>query len=339
METTNDYSVAILVVNYNKEKYLVDRSLKSINNQTYSNVKLIFVENGSTKIVYTEDDVKKIITNIPYKYIKVEENHGYPGGMNTALEAVDTDFYMDVDSDDYAEPTLVEKMIDAYNESKCEMIFCKHDKVFLDDNKVEDIISNNRENLTLDSLDIIPSMLDWFHVYKNNFVSEDLATPWAILYKSDKLKDARIDNRYSIGMYCDFDYTLSLIRKVNKVHYISDVLYHLNRGMISASNPGKRSEALANDTFLAINNIYNSLSDLDNDEIKLAYCRFIYSKFFLIGGNCKDYEDFKNKYIELKNTKIFKLFKKYKPEGIKQKIKKSIFIHSPSMFYKICNRK
>lgn len=334
----DDYTVSLLVVNYNKEKYLVDRCLKSINNQTYENIKLIFIENGSTHIVYTEEDLKKIVTNLKYKYIKIKQNHGYPGGMNVALANIDTDFYMDVDSDDYVESTLVKKMIECYKKTNSEMIFCKHDIVYLNDNKVDNIISNNSENLTMNSIKLIPSMLDWNHIYKNNFVSEDLATPWAILYKSQKLKNIRIDSKYNTGMYSDFDYTISCIRKINKVSYLDEVLYHLNRGMLSNSNPGKKSKLLAMDTFLAIKNIYNNINDLNDKEINLAFNRFIINKFDIISKNLS-YGDFKKIYNEITKCNFFSAYKKYKPKNYKTKFKKYIFIYFPYIFYKVNNCK
>lgn len=83
--------VTIVILNYNGKKYLgelLDKALKSALNQTYVNVDILFVDNGS------DDDSVNHIMSIygnKVKVVKLGRNYGFCLGNNLALKYISSD--------------------------------------------------------------------------------------------------------------------------------------------------------------------------------------------------------------------------------------------------------
>ena len=93
--------VSIVTPCYNGEKYL-ERFLKSILNQSYGNIELIFINDGSTD--QTEEIIKKYkeefdLHNIELTYL-FQENAGQAAALNNGLKYVQGDYLLCMDSDD-----------------------------------------------------------------------------------------------------------------------------------------------------------------------------------------------------------------------------------------------
>lgn len=106
--------VSIIIPIYNSEKYL-KQCLESIINQTYKNIEIICINDGST------DNSEKIIkdylkTNKNITYLK-QPNAGQSIARNKGLEKATGDFILFVDSDDFIEKNMVEKLIDPLTKS------------------------------------------------------------------------------------------------------------------------------------------------------------------------------------------------------------------------------
>lgn len=104
--------VSIITPCYNGEKF-IDRFAKSILNQTYKNIELIFVNDGSTdcterKILSYKE--KFNIRGIYFKYI-YQENKGLAGAINAGLKVFKGKYLCWPDVDDYLEYTSVEKRV------------------------------------------------------------------------------------------------------------------------------------------------------------------------------------------------------------------------------------
>lgn len=110
--------VSIITPCYNGEK-TVSRYLDSVLNQTYKNIELIFVNDGSTdnteQVVLSyekifEENGKKLI------YIK-QENKGLGGAINTGLKYFTGDFLCWADADDFFHLESVEKRVRFLNKN------------------------------------------------------------------------------------------------------------------------------------------------------------------------------------------------------------------------------
>lgn len=101
--------VSIIIPVYNAEKY-IDRSLKSICGQTYDNMQIILVDDGSTdnslKICrkWAEQDKRVLVHH--------QENAGVSEARNKGLELAIGDFVMFVDADDWIAADMVQTLYD-----------------------------------------------------------------------------------------------------------------------------------------------------------------------------------------------------------------------------------
>lgn len=100
--------ISIIVPVYKVEKYL-DRCVESIVNQTYKNLEIILVDDGSP------DNCPQMCDNWAEQdnRIKVihKTNDGLANARNSGIEICNGDYVMFVDSDDYIEPDMVEFLL------------------------------------------------------------------------------------------------------------------------------------------------------------------------------------------------------------------------------------
>ena len=100
--------VSIIIPAFNSEDFL-ERCVKSAINQTYDNIEIIIVDDGST------DETAKISkslkeSNDRIKYI-FQENRGLPSARNTGMELATGNYYYFLDSDDTIDNDLIESLI------------------------------------------------------------------------------------------------------------------------------------------------------------------------------------------------------------------------------------
>lgn len=102
--------VSIIVPIYNVEKYL-EKSINSIISQSYKNIEVILVDDGSSdKCPQICDDYAK-----KYNFIKVihKNNGGLSDARNTGIKSSTGDYITFMDSDDYLSPHFLEIMVNA----------------------------------------------------------------------------------------------------------------------------------------------------------------------------------------------------------------------------------
>lgn len=105
-------NISVIIPVYNVEKY-VERCILSIMSQTYTeSVECIVVNDctpdNSMKIV--EKMVYDYKGQIQFKLLYHEHNRGVAAVRNTGLDAASGDYIIHIDSDDYCEPDMLEKM-------------------------------------------------------------------------------------------------------------------------------------------------------------------------------------------------------------------------------------
>ncbi|MBR5369888.1 MAG: glycosyltransferase family 2 protein [Bacilli bacterium] len=113
MKKTNKELFSIIIPCYNSEDYL-DRLLKCLKKQTYKNLEIILINDGSTD--KTLDMMNKFKKEVKYKVIiKTQENKGLGGAINTGLKLVTGDYFSYINSDDMITEDYVESFIKLFN--------------------------------------------------------------------------------------------------------------------------------------------------------------------------------------------------------------------------------
>ncbi|MBO4808945.1 MAG: glycosyltransferase [Lachnospiraceae bacterium] len=113
-----DKIISIVVPVYNVEKYLPN-GLDHIINQTYKNLEIILVDDGST------DNSGNICDEYAAKDSRIKVIHKPNGGSSSArnvgIEAATGDYIGFLDADDYADETMYEKLIAVCEEKNCDI--------------------------------------------------------------------------------------------------------------------------------------------------------------------------------------------------------------------------
>lgn len=119
--------VTMVIPVYNVEKYL-DRCMASVLGQTYKNLEIILVDDGSTDgsgekcDKYKEKDSR----------IKVihQENAGLSAARNAALDIMAGDYVMFIDSDDKVDRQIVELLLEDMHQYGCDIVECNFYDVY-----------------------------------------------------------------------------------------------------------------------------------------------------------------------------------------------------------------
>ena len=140
--SNNNKKVSIIVPIYNREKFL-DKCINSLINQTYKNIEIILVDDGS------KDNSLNICNSYANKDNRIKVIHKDNGGVQSARNrGIDeaTGYYMCfTDADDSVSDTFIEKFINVYNSGNYECVVGGFYKVDKDYN----IISKNDSLINL----------------------------------------------------------------------------------------------------------------------------------------------------------------------------------------------
>ena len=99
--------VSIIIPCYNCAKYL-KLAINSALNQTYKNIEVIVVNDGSTD---NTEEIVKSISDSRLVYIK-QENKGTAGARNTGIKHSTGDYIYPLDCDDTIDSTLIQSLVD-----------------------------------------------------------------------------------------------------------------------------------------------------------------------------------------------------------------------------------
>ena len=132
--------ISVIVPVYNVERYL-KRCIESIINQTYKDLEIILVDDGSTDSSGNIcDKYKKIDKRINVIH---KENGGLSDARNEGLKVVTGTYIAFVDSDDYVDEQFLEKLYLAVKENNSDISICKYKKTIkLDERNTEEIQTN-----------------------------------------------------------------------------------------------------------------------------------------------------------------------------------------------------
>ncbi len=121
--------VSIIVPVYNTAKYL-SKCLDSIIDQTYQNLEIIAINDGSTD--NSETILKEYAKKESRLKIITQKNQGLSNARNAGLKRASGDFITFVDSDDIIEPEMIEKMLGALKKSHADVAVCSFKELFPD---------------------------------------------------------------------------------------------------------------------------------------------------------------------------------------------------------------
>lgn len=103
-------TVSALIPAYNAEK-TIGQCIEGILNQTYKNIEIIVIDDGST------DNTAKIAATLKCRLIKLNKNRGYVNVLNVGLKSAKGDYIYLLDSDCVAKEDCIEWLLNSFSKS------------------------------------------------------------------------------------------------------------------------------------------------------------------------------------------------------------------------------
>lgn len=262
--------ISVVIPVYNVEKYLSE-CLDSVVNQTYKNLQIILVDDGSTDFsgkicdVYAEKDNRITVVH--------QKNAGAGAAKNTGLELIDGEYFSIIDSDDYIELDMYEKMVNSLEKYNVDIVQCLFRNVFVNDSfdRKYKIKGNYPKVLTSKSF-LKEYLYDWKYAIFANKV-----------FKSSLLKDIR----FPIGRKIDDEFfTYKLVCNAKKVVNIDNILYNYRMRKTSVMNEND-TDRLIYDRIDCFIERYNYVSDI-YPSLKKKYNLKLYDDLLYFKDSAKD---------------------------------------------------
>lgn len=201
--------ISIIVPVYKVEKYL-EKCVKSILKQTYTNLEIILVDDGSPdecgrlcdKLAKVDDRIK----------VFHKKNGGLSDARNYGVERASGEYIGFVDSDDYIHESMYEKLHEAIKKSGAEISECGVTRVYK--NMVRPHYEGEDYFLILDKQEYLKEYLENSRLY---------GSAWCKLIHKDLAKKIKFPTG---KIYEDAFYTLELLKNVDKFTVISGNYYY-----------------------------------------------------------------------------------------------------------------
>lgn len=266
-----DKLVTVVVPIYNVEKYL-DRCIQSIVDQTYKNIEIILVDDGSP------DNCPAMCDNWAQKDVRIKvihkKNEGLGMARNTGIENAAGEYIFFFDSDDYVDATVVEKCVcNAVNNNSDVVVFgnyIAHENGEIVQEKIQSPTLKFEDNAVRN--DLLPYMF----TYEMNFG----VSAWGKMYSLNTIKhyDIKFKSEREI-ISEDAYFALELFSKVSIVTIVPEDLYYYCIRNNSLSRKYNKERQAQNDVFLKKSMEYVKQSELP-DKI-LAHIQSRYHGFTL----------------------------------------------------------
>lgn len=308
--------ISVIVPVYNVSKYL-KKCLDSIIKQSYNNLEIILVDDGST------DDSGKICdeySTIDNRILVIHKNNGGLSSARNAALDISTGAYVGfVDSDDWIESTMYEEMCNLLEREQCDYVEC-----------AVNLYSNSEAKIIKGSGFEIISGKEALSRHLDEYVYYDMPRPavWSKLYRRDfwdgkRFPEGRIHEDYLL--------TCKLLYESDKVGLLHKGLYnHLVSNPTSIMNTkfGVKDLYKVNQYEYRINYLLNHHEKELAEKAQVKYYCFL----LIVCYKCR-----RNKLVEEKvYLDIFKRDKKI-IRGLnippKRRLEIAIINFSPSLYY------
>lgn len=208
--------VSVIIPAYNTKRY-IDSCLKSVIKQTYSNLEIIVVDDGSTDCLYKIVE-RYIIFDKRIKLIR-QENKGASGARNSAIKKVSGEYIFFVDSDDWLDLNAIELLVKkAIDEESDAVMPDRYIEISEDNEKTEEMLFINYDKFkTVDDF------------VMNIIIGQGRA--WrvsSVLYKTSIVKNHEI--KFPEGYTAeDIVFNLKFLSRANKLSFISFPTLNVNK--------------------------------------------------------------------------------------------------------------
>ncbi|MFM9277811.1 glycosyltransferase family 2 protein [Paenibacillus jiagnxiensis] len=260
--------ITVLITFYNPGRYIID-ALNSIFNQTYSDWKILLVDDASTD--NSSDLIQSYLQDPRVTLIRHSANQGHAKSLNTGLQQINTPFFVQLDADDWFYPdTLQALMREAVQQPQDVAVLSGNINFSFEDalgNVTQSIIRKGRS--FSDPYDFIQANSSvWPRCYRTSILKEIGGWPTDIPYDGRYVEDMSILLRLIVNY---------------RFHWIDELmLYHRRH---QTNNTNDKTEIaitlrwIIEETLKSWGDIYKPVFHYDNGYISLAGLQYNSSNY------------------------------------------------------------
>ena len=225
----SNVKVSIIMPVYKVEEY-VGKAIESIQAQTLTDWEFLIVDDG------TPDRSGEICDEYAAKDDRIrvihKENGGAPSARNMAIELAKGEYFYFLDSDDWAEPTMLEDMYNLAKRDNAQLVvagfyidtYIGNGQFMTDDYLVADAVYPDKESFRKNA----------YKLFDKNL----LYTPWNKLFEAKYVMENNL--RFPTTFWDDFPFNVSVVRNVERVTVTSKQYYHFLRARTESETAAYR---------------------------------------------------------------------------------------------------
>ena len=198
--------ISVIIPVYNGEAYL-EACIESIRNQTYPNLEIIIVNDGST------DGTAGICTKLQSMYDNVHvitmQDEGVSAARNAGIEAAKGEFITFVDADDRLRPDMLRILYDCILTTECDVAGCQFFVWKNEDDWENAAVKDTEQSISASFRTYTPDS------YIGEAVLQGNSRCWSKLYRREALGETRFRTEFSIGE--DMLFLMDMLASVRKI--------------------------------------------------------------------------------------------------------------------------
>lgn len=274
MNNENDL-ISVIIPVYNVEKEL-RRCLDSIIGQTYRNLEIILVDDGSTDksgSICDEYENKDSRTKVIHK-----RNGGLSDARNCGIEIATGNYITFVDSDDYVTADYVEYLLMEAKKNGADVSIVSHKKIWNENDQLNDVKEIQKIFTPIEAVEDLfyqrhIETSAWGKLYRRNIFQnirfpvgllyEDLATTYLLLLNSKKIVWSNAKKYYYFQREDSIMYREFSEKKMDRIHISEEIL-----DKVHLQYPELEKAAISR-TFISCIQVFRELAMQNKEYIEL----------------------------------------------------------------------
>lgn len=239
--------VSVIIALYNAENFIAD-TLNSVVKQTYQNIEIIVVNDGS------KDGSSGVVENLNIPNLRWfnRTNAGQCASSNFGFQQATGDLIKFLDADDLLEFRCIEKMVLKSRENPNRLVFGEW-HYFVDD---INYISFNKSPIYKD----YENSLDWY-LDTLNFAGSMLAGWMWLIPRNILEKAGGWDEK--LHLMNDFEFSTRLILHSDGIGFADGAIHYYRKGLKSAMT-SKMNDRIALSIFTGVNKAFQNVMEVEN---------------------------------------------------------------------------
>lgn len=206
--------ISVIIPAYNVENY-IEKCVNSVLNQSYKNIEIIIVVNGST------DNTKAIVNGLAEDndniVVIVTEQSGVSNARNIAIARSTGKYIMFLDSDDYYDIDMVINMHHKMVNYNIELCICNYSNVYQNGDIEVNSCNGWEGEINIDT---------YMKKYAEKFHTLYFGVLWNKIYIAEIIKDNNITFNKDISLGEDSLFNLQYLRRVKRVYAENHSFYY-----------------------------------------------------------------------------------------------------------------